>query len=70
VKTGYSAGQEACQGVNDTSEGKQIRSRYYPVKSYAACSNDQPWAWCLDKPCIIDENDPTKAACACTVVDD
>jgi hypothetical protein len=70
VKTGYSARQEACQGVKETSEGKQVRSRYYPVKSYAVCSNDRPWAWCLDKPCTIDENDPTKATCACTTVDD
>ncbi len=68
VKTGYSAGQEDCQEVKETSEGKQIRSRYYPVTSYAVCSNDRPWAWCLDKPCIIDKDDPAKAACACTTV--
>jgi hypothetical protein len=70
VKTGYSAGQQACQGVVETSEGKQVRSRYYPVKSYAVCTNDRPWAWCLDKPCIVDKSDPTKAACACTSVKD
>jgi hypothetical protein len=70
VETGYSAGQEACQGVKETSAGKQVRSRYYPVKSYAVCSNDRDWAWCLDKPCIIDANDPTKASCECTSVND
>jgi hypothetical protein len=68
VKTGYSAGQEACQGVTETSKGKEVRSRYFPVKSYAVCSNDRDWAWCLDKPCIIDKDDPTKASCACTAV--
>ena len=51
---------EACQDVNRDGEGKQIRSRYYPVKSYAICDNDRPWAWCLDKPCIIDKDDPTR----------
>jgi hypothetical protein len=68
VNTGYSAGQEPCQTVKETPEGQQVRSRYSPVKSYAICSNDRPWAWCLDKPCIIDKNNPEAAACACDVV--
>jgi hypothetical protein len=68
VKTGYSAGQEPCQEPTETSGGKQIRSRYFPVKSYAICDNDRPWAWCLDKPCIIDKDNPAKASCACTTV--
>jgi hypothetical protein len=42
VNNSYSAGQEACTGVKDTSEGQQIRSRYYSVHSYAICSNDRP----------------------------
>lgn len=70
VKTGYSAGEEPCTQEVATSEGKQISSRYYPIKSYVACANDRPWAWCLDKPCIVDENNPTKASCACTVTKD
>lgn len=65
VNNGYSAGQEPCQGIKQTAEGQQIRSRYYPVKSYAVCSNDRPWAWCLDKPCTIDLNNPQAAACTC-----
>ena len=52
----------------DTAEGQQIHSRYYPVKSYAVCANNRPWAWCLDKPCIIDKNNPEAAACTCDVV--
>jgi hypothetical protein len=70
VLTAYSAGLEPCQSVKETSEGKQVRSRYSPVKAYAVCTNDRPWAWCLDKPCVIDKNDPTKASCACTTVKD
>jgi hypothetical protein len=66
VRTGYSAGQEACQDLRKASDSTQLRSRYYPVKSYAVCTNDRPWAWCLDKPCTIDKVDPTKARCACT----
>src|SRR5713101_2678429 len=57
-----------CEGVKDTPNGQQIRSRYYPVHSYAVCSNDRPWAWCLDKPCIVDRNNPEAASCACDVV--
>jgi hypothetical protein len=68
VNTGYSAGQEPCQGIKETADGQQIRSRYYPVKSYAVCSNDRPWAWCLDKPCIVDKNNPQAALCTCDAV--
>lgn len=68
VKTGYSAGQKACQEPKETAEGTQVHSRYYPVKAYAVCSNSRPWGWCLDKPCTIDKNDPSKASCACTLV--
>jgi len=70
VRTGYSAGQAACQPAKDTGEGRQIASRYYPVKSLAICANDRPWANCLDSPCVVDKADPTKAACACTTVKD
>ncbi len=66
VHTGYSAGTKACQPVRHTSAGNVIYSRYYPVKTYAICSNDRPWAWCLDSPCTIDKNDPSKASCTCT----
>ncbi len=68
VNNGYSAGQQPCQGVKDTPEGQQIRSRYYPVHSYAVCSNERPWAWCLDKPCVIDKNNPQAALCTCDAV--
>ncbi len=70
VNNGYSAGQQPCQGVTDTPDGRQIRSRYYPVHSYAVCSNDRPWAWCLDKPCLIDKNNPEAALCTCDTVKD
>lgn len=68
VNHGYSAGAQTCSDMKDTPEGQQIHSRYYPVKSYAVCSNDRPWAWCLDKPCIIDKNNPEAAACTCDAV--
>jgi hypothetical protein len=67
VKTGYSAGEKPCTGETKTDKGAEISSRYYPIKSYVACDNDRPWAWCLDKPCVVDKDDPTKASCACTV---
>jgi hypothetical protein len=40
------------------------------VKYYAVCSNDRAWAWCLDKPCTVDKDNPSKASCACTLVKD
>lgn len=70
VITGYSAATKPCQDIKQTYEGQLIYSRYYPIKSYVRCSNKRPWAWCLDSPCIIDPKDPTKAFCACSVVQD
>jgi hypothetical protein len=70
VETGYSAGLKPCDGQVKTAEGTQVRSRYYPIKSYAKCDNDRPWAWCLDMPCLIDPSDPGKASCACKLVKD
>lgn len=70
VNTGYSAGQQACQDVKETPEGQQIRSRYFPVKNYTICSNNRPWAWCLDKPCVITKNNPEAASCTCDLVKD
>ena len=68
VKKGYSAGQASCKGVKKTAKGQLIYSRYYPIKSYVACSNKRPWAWCLDKPCIVDKKNPGKAFCVCKLV--
>jgi hypothetical protein len=68
VNRGYSAGQQACARAKETPNGTQIRSRYYPVHSYAVCSNDRPWAWCLDKPCLVDRNNPQAASCTCDLV--
>jgi hypothetical protein len=70
VETGYSLGLKPCTGDVETSAGAEISSRYYPIKSYAACDNDRPWANCLDSPCIVDKGDPAKASCACTVAKD
>ncbi|HEX4045816.1 MAG TPA: hypothetical protein VHZ76_09145 [Gammaproteobacteria bacterium] len=70
VKTGYSAATQNCQPVKQTQAGELVYSRYYPVKSYVTCTNNRPWAWCLDKPCIIDKKNPSKAVCACSVVSD
>lgn len=67
VQTGYSGGTHACKAVQHTVAGDLIYSRYYPVKAYAECSNSRPWAWCLDVPCLIDKNHPSRASCTCTV---
>lgn len=68
VHTGYSAGAKPCPDAKDTSGERRVSSRYYPIRSYARCSNARPWAWCLDSPCVIDARSPTEAACTCSVV--
>ena len=69
VRTGFSVGQQPCEASKKTKKGTAIVSRYFPIKSYAQCVNNRPWAWCLDKPCVVDKDDPTKASCTCSVVD-
>ena len=61
VTTGDPAGQKAC-------ESGELRSRYHPIESYARCSNNRLWAWCLDSPCMVDRNNTSQAACKCSVV--
>lgn len=68
VKEGYSAGTKPCEQTKQTRKGQLIYSRYYPIKRYVVCSNQRPWAWCLDSPCLVDKNNPSKALCKCSVV--
>lgn len=70
VLTGYSAATQECKAPEETKEGELVYSRYYPVKSVSTCTNSRPWAWCLDKPCIIDKKNPSRASCACSLVSD
>jgi hypothetical protein len=77
VMQGDSAGQQLCAGVPDASPyvGQSITSRYHPITSMAICTNNnnQPWAWCLDMPCVVDSIDGGtafdggigKATCMC-----
>ncbi len=69
-KDEWSVGMKACQGKEEIpGKGQLIRSRYYPnFTTYARCSNNRPWAMCLDSPCIIDKDHPEKAQCTCPVV--
>jgi hypothetical protein len=78
VQVGYSAGanvpKDPCGSVPAAppTVGQKIPSRYVPIKSYVACTNQRPWAWCLDSACVVDhvdKNDPTKgtANCACRI---
>jgi hypothetical protein len=65
VQHGYSAGTHACKTVPDAgpSPGQAIPSRYYPAKSMAICTNDRPWAGCLDMPCVVGADGGANCAC-------
>jgi hypothetical protein len=66
---GTPSGNE-CDGQKTTSDGQTtVISRYYPIPGYGVCSNNKPWAMCLDKLCTVDPNDKTKANCVCSVED-
>ncbi|MBS0272053.1 MAG: hypothetical protein JSR85_05345 [Proteobacteria bacterium] len=67
VEAGYSFGNKPCENVRTNKDGYQLlRSRYYPSKSYRNCSNERTWADCLDKPCIVNKDNPSEAVCTCT----
>jgi hypothetical protein len=68
VETGYSAGLSPCQPITVTPDGLQIASRYFPLRSYAVCNNSNPWANCLDQPCLVDPVISSYATCTCTLV--
>ena len=53
----WSVGAKPCEEEKKVPEGELIRSRYAPnFNTYARCSNNRPWAMCLDSPCIIDKD--------------
>src|SRR5262245_61168657 len=69
VGYGYSAGLAQCTG---SQSARATVSRFAPISSYQRCqggdsgSKTPVWAWCLDKTCTIDSNNPGVARCACT----
>jgi hypothetical protein len=66
VKTGYSLGAQNCEDPPAPAAGSPVRSRYFPVTSFVSCTNDRPWAFCLDSPCVIDAQGTT-ATCTCSL---
>lgn len=68
VQQAYSAGTNPCATVPQGSPkaNEAIPSRYSPISSMAVCSIDAPWAFCLDKPCTVND-DLTSANCVCDV---
>jgi hypothetical protein len=65
ITDGWSVGAKDCKA--DKPDDTHVKSRYFPIRTYARCSNKRPWAMCLDSDCTLDKNDKTKAACTCSV---
>jgi len=65
ITDGWSVGAKDCKA--DKPDDMHVKSRYFPIRTYARCSNKRPWAMCLDSDCTLDKNDKTKAACTCSV---
>jgi hypothetical protein len=70
VKQDFSVGTNACSTVpqGPPTRGQALPSRYFPIQSTAVCEGPGKWAMCLDSPCIVDKNDPTKANCDCKLM--
>jgi hypothetical protein len=69
VNDGYSVGSDkvSCADL-ERQRSPNLSSRYYPFKSAIKCSEDRPWAFCLDSPCHVDDNNPSAAQCTCNLV--
>lgn len=67
IQTGYSVATTMCQPPTVTPQGLQVISRYFPIRSYAPCSNSRPWANCLDSTCIVDPVNSLYATCTCSI---
>ncbi|MEO6689986.1 MAG: hypothetical protein ABIS07_13635, partial [Dokdonella sp.] len=68
VKTGFSLGAQECTNAAAAKQGDSIASRYFPIRSFVACSNERPWANCLDAPCTVAEGSAAGSAnCTCTL---
>jgi hypothetical protein len=68
VKTGFSLGAQECTNATTAKEGDAIASRYFPIKSFVACSNERQWANCLDAPCTRAVGAASSSAnCTCTL---
>ncbi|MEO7324421.1 MAG: hypothetical protein ABIW82_06305 [Dokdonella sp.] len=66
VKTGFSLGTQECTSATGAAQGDSLASRYFPIKSFVACSNARPWANCLDAPCTLAPGAaPGSANCTC-----
>jgi hypothetical protein len=65
ITDGWSVGAKDCKA--DKPDETHVKSRYFPIRTYARCSNKRPWAMCLDSDCTLDKTDKTKAACTCSV---
>jgi len=74
VVTGWSMGPGACEDRAPVTQG----GRTYLISTYSnlyndeektlACdSRDTVWAWCYGAPCVVDENDPSRAVCTCPI---
>jgi len=75
VATGSNWGKNTCE--ERMPRGTELCSNFSPIQAgeplnlkALVCDNEQTWASCLDAPCTVDPNDPTKAKCKCPVATD
>jgi hypothetical protein len=71
VEDGYSLGFTACS--ERAPQGSSVISTFSTIDVTAStrslvCPDGERWADCLDMPCEIDANDPSRAFCLCQVV--
>ena len=72
VESGANWGKTPCE--ERLPQGDALRSFFTPIRAGAplhlkalVCYNKPQWASCIDAPCTIHPNDPTKATCKCAI---
>lgn len=74
-KPAWSMGPGACEDHGPvTQHGRTFlistySNLYNSTNKEVSCGKDTLWAWCYGAPCVVDEEDPTKALCTCPLVE-
>ena len=75
VMQGVSMGPGSCQDrAPVTQQGRTYlistySNRYNDTNRTLSCQDQKTtWAWCYGAPCVVDQNDPSKATCTCPLM--
>jgi hypothetical protein len=70
----WSMGPGSCEDHGPVEQGGReflistYSNLYNDANKEVQCGKDTLWAWCYGAPCVVDDEDPSKALCNCPLV--